>query len=248
MSIFAIADLHLSLGNPEKKMDAFGEPWIDYTEKIEKHWRSLISVQDLILIPGDISWAMHPESAQIDLEWIDKLPGQKVLIRGNHDYWWSSLSKVEKVLPPSLHLIQNNAFHWNEVSIGGARLWDSSEYNFADYIDYVENPKAKKLSEGEALPDAEKIFERELLRLESSLKNIRQSADLKIAMTHYPPIGADLLPSRASNLLQKYGVDICVFGHLHNVKQGALPFGNAQGVNFHLVSADFLNFIPLKIT
>lgn len=227
-------------------MDVFGEPWIHYTDKIETAWNAIVKPEDLVLIPGDISWAMHPEDARQDLEWIDKLPGTKALIRGNHDYWWNSLSKVQKVLPPSLHLVQNNAFHWNDVSIGGARLWDSTEYNFDPFINYVENPRAKKLTEKPAI-DSEAIFERELGRLETSLKALSPSAKLRIVMTHYPPISASLQASRVSNLLEKYKVDICVFGHLHNVKKGMDMFGKKEGISYYLCSADFINFTPLKI-
>lgn len=246
MSVFALADLHLSFHNPEKKMDAFGEPWIHYTDKMETAWKQLVKPEDLVLIPGDISWAMHPEDAKQDLEWIDQLPGTKALIRGNHDYWWNSLSKVQKVLPPSLHLIQNNAFLWNGIAIGGARLWDSAEYNFDPFIQYVENPRAKKLTEKPPI-DSEAIFERELGRLETSLKALDPSAKLRIAMTHYPPISASLQDSRVSNLLKKYQVDICVFGHLHNVKKGMEMFGKRDGTSYYLCSADYINFTSLKI-
>ncbi len=246
MSIFAIADLHLSLGNPDKKMDFFGEPWIDYTTKIEENWRKQITNDDLVLIAGDISWAAHPEDAKIDLEWIHALPGTKVLLKGNHDYWWSSLIKIQKVLPPSLHLIQNNAFHWHHVAIGGARLWDTQEYNFDEYINYIENPRVNLKATTLSIEEREKIFERELHRLESSLKCLRPEASLKIALTHYPPISLTLQPSKASAILDKYGVNICLFGHLHNVKQG-IAFGKCHEIDYHLTSADYLNFNPLKI-
>src|ERR1700690_1967274 len=116
MAIWAIADLHLAFGTPEKSMEVFGEPWITYTDKIKKNWLELISSEDLVLIHGDISWAMRPEEARIDLEWIHQLPGTKVILRGNHDYWWTSLRQIEKILPPPLHLIQNKAFQWKHVS------------------------------------------------------------------------------------------------------------------------------------
>lgn len=247
-NVWAIADLHLAFGDPEKSMDAFGEPWIGYTEKIQKNWLECVQKEDLVLIPGDISWAMHPEVARLDLEWIDRLPGTKVILRGNHDYWWTSLSKIEKIMPPSLHIIQNNAFDWQGVSIAGTRLWDSEEYNFHQYIDYHENPRAKKLVEqdlGEG--QTEKIFQRELGRLEMSLKCLSKDAELRIAMTHYPPIGADMGGSQVSELLEKYRVNICVFGHLHNVKGGSLRFGVRNGIHYHLVSCDYLHFRPLIV-
>jgi predicted phosphohydrolase len=248
MAIWALADLHLALGVPDKAMDFFGEPWIGYTDKIRKHWKEKISTDDLVLIAGDISWAMRPEEAVPDFEWIHQLPGTKVMIRGNHDYWWTSLSKVEKVLPPSMHLIQNNAFHWQDVSIAGARLWDTSEYQFGKFINYQTNPRAKTLVAQETdLSETERIFLRELARLEMSLKCLKKDAKRRIVMTHYAPISADLQDSRASKLLEKYQIDTCVFGHLHNVRQSESLFGEKNGIRYLLTSCDYLNFVPINI-
>jgi uncharacterized protein len=244
MDIWAIADLHLSFGVPEKTMEIFGPQWVNYAEKMKERWCEVVQPEDLVLIAGDISWALALEHARKDLEWIESLPGVKVLIKGNHDYWWSSLSKVNKILPPSLHLIQNDAFHYRDVSIGGARLWDSDEYNFNAFITFRE--RSAPATE-EKRPERQKIFRRELERLELSLKNLKKEAALRIAMTHYPPIGPSLAPSQAAALLEKYGVEICVFGHLHNVERGALPFGKERGISYHLTSCDYLDFTPLKI-
>lgn len=248
MSVWAIADLHLSFGVPDKSMNFFGKGWENWTEKLEANWKKHISSEDLVLLPGDISWAMQTQEAVPDLEWIHRLPGTKIMLKGNHDYWWTSLSKVEKVLPSSIHLIQNNAYLWNGIAIAGTRLWDTSEYQFGSFIDYKDNPRAKKLSEVDHDKDEmERIFVRELSRLEMSLKTMSPKASRRIAMTHYPPIGADLKESRASAILKKYGVSDCVFGHLHNVRDGALPFGNSGGVRYTLVSGDYLKFMPVKI-
>lgn len=244
MQIWSIADLHLAFGVPQKTMEVFGPEWRDYAGKIERGWRAVVHPDDLVLIAGDISWGMSVEQARIDLDWIAALPGTKILIKGNHDYWWSSLSKVQHMLPPSMHVIQNNAFHHQGISIAGARLWDTDAYNFKDCIDYKPNPVAGVESEE---PDNERIFKRELERLELSLKSLSKDARLRVAMTHYPPIGLDLSPSRASALLEKYNVSICVFGHLHNVKKGIPLFGSARGVAYHLTSCDYLDFQPLKI-
>ncbi len=207
-------------------MDVFGPNWADYMDKIEKNWRNVVQSDDLVLIAGDISWAMHLDDALVDLEWIAALPGTKVMIRGNHDYWWSSLSKVRRILPPTLHIIQNDSFTWNGYSIGGTRLWDSPEFNFGMEVEVDE-----------------KIFERELQRLELSLKSM--SEEKRIVMTHYPPIGADLKPSRVSALLEHYHVQCCIFGHLHAVEN--MPFGELSGVHYILTAADYLDFKPLKI-
>lgn len=245
--IFAIADLHLAIGIPDKRMDHFGDPWIDYVEKIGAHWHAKVTPDDLVLIPGDISWAMRTEEAKPDLDWIDSLPGTKLMLRGNHDYWWGSLSKVKQALPPSCHAIQNNSFQWNGVSIAGARLWDSAEYKFREFIEYKENPRAKALVEGDHSAEAERIFLRELARLEMSLQTMSPQANKRIAMTHYPPIGADLQNSRVSALLEKYQIDTCVFGHLHNVRKGIPLFGTHHGIRYDLVAADYLDFSPLLI-
>lgn len=245
MKIWAISDLHLSLGNPDKSMEFFGGPWVHYVQKIEEGWRKAVQAEDLVLIAGDISWAFHLEDALIDLQWIDKLPGKKVLIQGNHDSWWSSKAKMEKLLPPSLSLIYRDSIHLQEVAIAGSRLWDSSEYHFDEYVALAHNPRASR-SKKDLIHD-EKVFSRELSRLEASLKSMASSAKVRIAMTHYPPIGANLKDSRVSRLFQKYGIQVCVFGHLHNVKRGVSLFGEKEGIRYLLTSCDFLDFQPLLI-
>ncbi len=247
MVVWALADLHLAIGTPEKNMDIFGEPWVGYIDKIKTHWTSLVQPTDLVLLPGDISWAMRPIEAKPDLAFIDELPGTKVMLKGNHDYWWASLKQIKAVLPPSLHVIQNNAFKWGDYVIGGARLWDTPEYSFQEYIHYSLNPKAKKIEEIDHTAEAVKIFERELNRLELSLKEMDKLGGQKIAMTHYPPISADLKDSRASALLEKYEVEYCVFGHLHNVKKGIPLFGEKNGIKYYYAAADYRDFTPLKI-
>lgn len=247
MAVWALADLHLSFGVPDKAMDFFGAKWTNHSDKIRFHWLDKIHADDLVLLPGDISWAMHPADALPDLEWIHALPGTKVMIRGNHDYWWASLSKVEKMLPPSIHLIQNNIFRWKGIVIGGARLWDTPEYSFGKFIDYQANSRENPLTKVDDTNEKEKIFLRELARLELSLKTMPREAKTRIAMTHYPPIGADLQSSRASAVLEKYGVSTCVFGHLHNVRNGALPFGVHNGIDYVLTSCDYVDFTPIQI-
>ncbi len=245
MSVWVLADLHLAFGNPKKSMEVFGPTWKDYANRIRENWTRLVQPDDLVLIPGDISWALNLEDALIDLRWIDALPGQKLLIRGNHDYWWPSATKLRAVAPPSINFLQNSAFEWRGIAFGGARLWDTREYAFDDAITYVENALAKA-KEREA-PETERIFVRELERLKLSLGKLSPSAKMRIALTHYPPIGKNLHPSRASAILEDYAIDLCVFGHLHSVKKNALPFGKARGVDYLLTSADYLDFTPIKI-
>lgn len=250
MKIWAIGDLHLSFGVEGKDMDVFGPGWENHAEKISQHWHATVGSDDLVLIPGDISWAMRPEEAVADLAWIHRLPGTKAMIKGNHDYWWGSLKKISEILPPSIHLIQNNAFHWRGCAIGGARLWDTPEYGFSQFIEFRENPKAKK-SEGveEVVQEelSQKIFDRELERLKMSLKQLDPNAKVRIAMTHYPPIGADLERSRASQILEENEIQVCVFGHLHNIKAGCTLFGEARGVRYLLTSSDYIRHQPIAV-
>lgn len=248
MAVWAIADLHLSFGVPNKSMAVFGPQWEGYTDKIEKAWLQKISDEDLVLIAGDISWAKLPEEARLDLEWIGRLPGTKYLIKGNHDYWWGSLAKLKPILPPSCHLIQNNSLMWNDVAVGGARLWDCPELTFNEVIDYQSVSCVKQVDEHEDREEALRIYQRELGRLEASLKTLNPKAKTRIVMTHYPPIGVHFEETEASRLLEKYRVDICVFGHLHNVKQNAARFGSYHGIHYHLTSCDSLEgFSPIKI-
>ena len=248
MAVWAIGDLHLSFGVPNKEMSVFGPQWVGYTDKIEEAWRASIGQDDLVLIPGDISWAKHPEEARSDFEWIDRLPGTKVLIKGNHDYWWNSLSKLKSILPPSCHLIQNNSWTWREISIAGARLWDIPGLNFNGIIDFKEFTCTKALTEHDESQDSQKIYQRELGRLEVSLKSMNPLAKTRIAMTHYPPIGPACEETEVSRLLEKYKVNICVFGHLHNVKPSLSLFGEHHGIRYYLTACDYLqDFKPLRI-
>lgn len=241
--IWSIADLHLSFGVPNKEMDIFGKHWERHPQKIEEGWRSCVSENDLVLIPGDISWGMRREEAKIDLDWIDKLPGTKLLLKGNHDYWWESSSKVKAIMPPSCHFIQNDSYTWNNVAIAGSRLWDTSEFSFEALFEGT----GKRATEKDDSADKDRIFKRELGRLEMSLKVMNPHASTRIAMTHYPPIGLDLKDSEVSKMLEKYKVNICVFGHLHNVKPGLELFGEHHGIQYYLTACDYLDFKPQEI-
>ena len=249
MKIWGIADLHLSFGVKNKSMEVFGPQWKEHAEQIKTSWERLIHPDDLVLIPGDISWAMRLEDALPDLKWIDRLPGIKVLLKGNHDFWWGSLAKIAPVLPPSIHLIQNNCFLWKGAAIGGTRLWDTPEYDFGTFVEMRENPRARPVEMEEAVQEdlSDKIFERELQRLEMSLSKMPADASPRIAMTHYPPIGADLKPSRASQLLERHHIDLCVFGHLHNLRGGLSLFGKKNGVHYVLAAADYIHFQPFLL-
>jgi uncharacterized protein len=246
MNIWAISDLHLCFGTPEKSMETFGDPWRNYTEKIKEKWLAKIKKTDLVLICGDISWASNLDNAKRDFDWIGSLPGTKVIVKGNHDYWWSSITKVRQALPSSMHAIHHDSFDINSISICGARMWDCPDFNFDGYIDYIENPKKNKsvvLTKEQSI----KIYQREIERLKVSLDALNKHAKIKIVMTHYPPISADLDENELTKLFKDYDVNIVIFGHLHNVRKDTLPFGTKDDIRYVFSSCDYLDFSPVKI-
>lgn len=245
MSVFALADFHLSFGVRNKSMEIFGSEWRGWTEKIKRNCEEKIGENDLLLIAGDISWASTLEEAMQDLLWISHLPGTKILIKGNHDYWWPSYAKLLKALPPSILAIQNNSFVWNDIGIAGTRLWDSPEFSFKEL--YSEPGSFGQEEVKPFTEEDQKIFDRECLRLEMSLNTLPKDLSKKIVMTHYPPIGYDLKSSRVSKILKEQKVDIAVFGHLHSLKTTKKLFGEREGTFYSLTSCDFLDFEPLKL-
>ncbi len=239
MKIWAIGDLHLSFGVPDKSMGVFGPAWENYEERIASFWKKVVSDEDLVLLPGDISWAMRLPEALIDLEWIAKLPGKKVMIRGNHDYWWPSQKKLESALPPSIFALHNNAITFGDVTIGGTRLWDTNEFSYNEAILFRGDPPTTSKEKND---EDEKIFLRELERLKLSLNAMSKEAKHRLVMLHYPPIGPKALPTKTSQLLEEAKIDICVFGHLHSIKKEANLSYELNGIRYQCVSADYINF------
>ncbi|MCH9618873.1 MAG: hypothetical protein SP4CHLAM5_10160 [Chlamydiia bacterium] len=250
MNVWTISDLHLSFGTPNKNMDVFGDKWLNHPDKIKAHWEKLIQKDDLVLIAGDISWALKTEAAIPDLEWIDALPGTKVMSKGNHDLWWKSSSKVRKILPPSIHIIQNDAFTINGVTIGGTRLWDHPDLNYYKYIDIKEidgvNIKKKEYTKESIAHDA-KIFKNELDRLARSLDAMDRSAKHRILMIHYPPIPPDRSDNAFSRLIKDAEIDICIYGHLHNLFPDAPVNFTKDGTKYICTACDFLDFCPVQL-
>lgn len=223
-------------------MDIFGKEWLNHTERVAANWKEQIGPDDLVLLAGDISWAKRTEDAIPDLAWIDALPGKKVMIRGNHDYWWPSYSKLLSLPFRTIQYIHNNALLVDQVAIGGSRLWDNDAIDISDYFHVAPSAWAEQPSTEEN----EKVYQRELYRLEESLKKMNPNAALKIAMVHYPPVGPDLKSTPASDLFEKYKVDICVFGHLHGLAK-PISYGTARGVAYYLTACDHLQCAPLQI-
>ena len=245
MSIWALSDPHLSLGIEGKNMDVFGEEWANHSKKIFDECSKVIKPCDLLLIPGDISWAMRIPDAMPDLEFIASLPGTKIISKGNHDYWWPSNKKLSEILPKSILFANHEAIEWNGLSITGVRLWDTKEFNNGAIINFKPNPK-ENTSKIKDLSNDETIFEKELVRLENSLKLLNHDA-YKILLCHYPPLPYTLKESRASQIIENYRVNLCVFGHLHNVKKDVPIFGKKNGVNYVLASGDYLDFKPIYL-
>ena len=222
--IYAIADLHLDASG-EKPMDIFGENWIDHDKKIIKSWNENIKDDDLVLLPGDISWGLKLEDAISDLEFIDSLPGTKIITKGNHDYWWSSLNKMNNLGYKTINFIHNNSFEYKGYSICGTRGWAAR-----DSFEFSEND--------------EKIYLREVQRLKNSLDSCVNKKI--IAMIHYPPFNQDLGVNEFSQTLSDYKVEKCVYGHLHGKGHKFSYEGDLEGVDYHFVASDFLDF-KLKI-
>lgn len=220
--IYAIGDLHFD-SSQQKPMDIFGDNWIGHKDKIIKDWENKVKENDLVLVPGDISWALKLKDAIPDLELINSLPGKKIFIKGNHDYWWEGISRLKALELHSIEFLRNTSYIYNRVAIAGTRGWVSRDSEGFDQSD-------------------EKIFKRELLRLEASLASIKTRVDKKIAMLHYPPFSNKLQANEFVEVLKAYNVDICIYGHLHAEGHKYSVEGDACGIDFHLVASDYLDF------
>lgn len=228
MKVFAIGDLHLD-GGANKPMDLFGTQWTSHQQKIENHWRNLVAEEDYVLIPGDISWAMRLQNAVQDLRWLETLPGQKICIRGNHDYWWDRPGKLNKAYE-SIYFLQNTSYRIGELAICGTRGWVSP-----DVENYTE--------------EDQRIYDRELQRLRLSLEDSKKQGAKEIwVMLHYPPTMTKRLPHKLIELLNEYPVTKVIYGHLHDEMSwiGALK-GVYEGREYSLVAADYIQFCPRQI-
>ncbi len=236
MSTFVIADLHLSLNEDcNKPMDVFGRRWTGYMEKLESRWRGLVTDHDDIILPGDISWALTLGDARADLSFINALPGRKYIGKGNHDFWWSSMSKLcaakEEWGLSTISFLFNNAIETEEYVLTGTRGW------------FLEEEVAEKTTTA----DFEKIVAREAGRLELSLSAAKNcvGAEKKeiLAFMHFPPIWNGRVVAPFVEILLRYGIRRCYFGHIHG-NYTAPPHLSYEGIDFYLTSADYLNFTP----
>ena len=229
MSIYAISDLHLSF-NTNKPMDIFG--WNNYEEKISQDWRTNVKEEDLVLLPGDFSWEMKLENTYKDFQFINNLPGKKLLLKGNHDLWWTTLKKMREFLREkefnNIDFIYNNSYEFENYIIAGTRGWNLVSENIDD----------------------KKIKDRELLRLENSIiDGIRKYGEDKpiIVCMHYPPLLKELKNSEFTKILEKYNVKYCLYGHLHGKSHINVFDGIYNNVNYKMVSCDYTGFKLIKI-
>ena len=210
-------------------MHIFGDEWLHHADKIQSSWEKTITQEDLILLPGDLSWAMKDKEANKDLSFIAKLPGTKILLRGNHDYWWGTRSKVEKMAGETCYVLQNNAIEMPDFVIVGSRGW-----TVPGTPSFTEEDNA--------------IYRREIERLRLSLQEGAKYQKKMLAMMHFPPALSTDQPSAFTDLLEEYGVSACVYGHLHGRSHQYRLEGTIRTIKYQLVSADFLSFVPLEIT
>lgn len=228
MSLFAISDLHLSIA-VDKPMDKFGDNWLNHTEKIKENWCAAVGEDDVVLVPGDISWGMSLNEAMPDLEFVEALPGKKVLMSGNHDYWWTSASKLNSMFK-TITFVKNTFFPYGDIAVCGSRGWVC--------------PNDTAFTKHD-----EKIYNRELIRLKLSLDGAKREGFEKIiCMMHYPPANDKKESSGFTEIFEQYGIKKVIYGHLH----GKYSFptgiqGKRNGVEYTLVSADYLDFKPVKI-
>lgn len=228
MKVFAISDLHLST-SVEKPMDIFGDGWENHFEKISADWNQKVSADDLVLLGGDMSWGITIEEAKPDFDLVSALPGKKVVVKGNHDLYWNSLSKMKAEFS-DYDFLQNNAFRYQAdgdsrgIVVAGTRGWNLPGKDFTEHD--------------------QKIYERELIRLELSLemaKQLFQDGDLFVVMMHYPPFDANYQESEFTKKFEKYGANVVLYGHLHGKGVRVSKHLVKNGITYHLTSCDLID-------
>ena len=232
--IYVIGDLHLGF-SVDKPMNIFGINWENHSEKIKQNWIDKVNKEDTVVIPGDLSWAIDLEEAKLDFEFLNNLPGQKILLKGNHDYWWTTVKKMNDFLNcnnfDNIKFLYNNSYLVEDVLITGTKGWTTINHNSEDNY---------------------KILKRECLRLEHSIKDaISKFEDYKeiVVFMHYPPFYKEEVDDEINfiKIMKKYGVSKCYYGHLHGDSHKEAVEGIVEGIDFKLVSSDFLKFDLIKV-
>lgn len=236
MSLFVMADLHLST-TTNKPMDIFGSRWTNYMEKIKKNWSAIVTDEDTVIVPGDVSWAIDYNEAVEDFRFIESLPGKKLLGKGNHDFWWGTMSKNRKFTEENgfktIDFLFNNAYKVEDYIVCGTRGW---------YVD-------EKLQSTASDAEYDKIVTREASRLRMSLDEavkLRENNEEILVFFHFPPVFGSFVCKEILDILKEYNIKNCYFGHIHGVYNVPRRFEH-DGVNFTLASSDFSNFVPLII-
>lgn len=229
MALFAISDLHLPLG-VDKPMDIFGKNWENYVERLKENWVKVVSESDTVVLPGDFSWATYINDTRADFDFLNSLPGRKIILKGNHDYWWTTMNKLNEFVIENKYndvvFLQNNSFEYGDVSICGTRGWQTPQPNLSG--------------------EDKKIYDREVLRLELSIKTAKHPENI-IVFTHFPPILKDYRENEMVSMLNKYKIKRCIFGHIHSSGIKNVIEGNISGIEYSLVSCDYRGFMPVKI-
>ncbi|MGN0675441.1 MAG: metallophosphoesterase [Oscillospiraceae bacterium] len=225
MSLFAIADLHLSL-SVDKPMDIFGEHWSNHVERLTQNWNETVTNNDIVVIPGDISWGINLEEAKADIDYINRLNGTKIISKGNHDYWWSTISKLNAFLNDNgfdtIKFLHNNHYAYGNYGICGTRGWINET----------------------SVPADAKVLAREAQRLEVSIQSALKENLEPIVFLHYPPVFGNESNYDILDVMYKYNVKECYYGHLHGNSHKYAVCGEREGINFHLISGDFVQFYP----
>ena len=223
MSIYAIGDLHLSLNN-EKPMDIFGGNWKNHEQRIKEDWKNTVQEDDLVILPGDFSWKMHLKDMYNDFAYLNDLPGKKILLKGNHDYWWTTLAKMREFLQANkfenIDFLYNNSYLFEDKIIAGTRGWTLNDTENSSKMNHREEERLK-------------------LSLQSGVSNFGDKEI--ICIMHYPPT------SNYVQIMKQYNVKICLYGHLHGESHKAAFEGIYDGINFKLVSSDYLDFKLYKV-
>ena len=240
MSIYAIGDLHLSL-NKEKPMDIFGGNWKNHEQKIKENWKNTVQDNDLVILPGDFSWEMHLKDMYNDFAYLNDLPGKKLLLKGNHDYWWTTLAKMREFLQENkfenIDFLYNNSYLFEDKIIAGTRGWALNDTENSNKMNHREEERLK-------------------LSLQSGVDNFGDREI--ICIMHYPPIieednndannqNKNLKVSNYVQIMKDYNVKTCLYGHLHGESHKEAFEGIIDGINFKLVSSDYLDFKLYKL-
>lgn len=231
MALYTLSDLHLSHG-VKKPMDVFGGRWQGYMDKIEKNWLAIVQPEDTIVIGGDVSWGIDFQEAKADFLFLNQLPGRKIILKGNHDLWWNTVRKMDAFLQENgienIFWLHNNCYFYQDTAICGTRGWFYEE-------DFKESHD-------------QKIFNRELIRLETSLKLAKAKNPAEIyCFLHYPPLYTKFRCEEIISLMQQYHVTCCIYGHLHSDSLRYAVEGMHEGIDFKLVSGDHVNFTPILL-